>query len=160
MSNCLKLKREKQSSNVPTYFSLICVFPNCVQEVISSTLVILAGIYLQLILRTTLSRRVLFPTIFISQMRCLESSLSLNIEERLLIPPPPPICLLQFISMFCVISLCMSQILCSVIICFSTSVLGLGPKAAEVYIVHRITDFEYRINKREMLRKQVQDIVR
>lgn len=46
-----------------------------------------------------------------------EKQLSLNIEERLLIPPPPPTCLFIPSSWFCVISLCMSQILCSVMIC-------------------------------------------
>lgn len=144
-----------KSSNLPTYFSLTCIFLNVCQEVISSILTILAGICLQLMLRTTLSRRVLLHIIFISQMGCLESSSGLNIGERLLIPPSTlNLPLLISSSCFYVVLLyVLDSMLCYHLFQYCSSKVGAKDRG-----VHRIGDFDYRANKKlQMLRKNVQD---
>lgn len=137
-----------ESSNLPTYFSLTCIFPNVCQEVISSILTILAGIYLQLMFRTTLSRRVLLHVIFISQMGCLESSSGLNIEERLLIPPATlNLPLLVSSSCFYVVLLyVLDSVLCYHLFQYRSSKVGAKDRG-----VHRIGDFDYRPNKKHKI---------
>ena len=140
-----------ESSNLPTYFSLTCIFSNVCQEVISSILTVLAGIYLQLMLRTTLSRRVLLHIIFISQMGCLESSSGLNIEERLLIPPSTlNLPLLISSSCFYVVLLyVLDSVLCYHLFQYHSSKVG-----AEDRGVHRIGDFDYRPNKKHKIAQE------
>lgn len=146
---------DRESSNLPRHFSLACIFPNVCQEVVSSILTILAGICLQLMLRTTLSRRVLLHIIFISQMGCLESSSGLNIEERLLIPPSTlnlPL-LIPSSCFYAILLHVLDSMLCYHLFQYRSSKVGAKDRG-----VHRIGDFDYRANnKRKMLRKKVQD---